>query len=80
VDERNTGGVGIAGRARRVHLAVQQHLPAIRCVHAAHQVHQCALAGAVFADQPQHLAARHAQCDVFQHAHAKETFLDVLKG
>ena len=80
VDEGDAGAVGIARVARRVDLAVQQHLARVERHDAAQDVHERGLAGAVLADQADDAAALDVEGDALQDRHAEEGLADVLEA
>jgi hypothetical protein len=79
VDEGDAARLGVARAARLVGGAVQRHAAAVHAVHAAQDVHRRRLAGAVLADQPQHLAGGQREADLVQHLDAEEALADLLE-
>ena len=63
---------------RRVGLAVQEHLARVLLLEAAEDLDQRRLAGAVVAEQAEHLALAQVQVDVAQRGHRAEALGDVL--
>jgi hypothetical protein len=67
---------GVARRAQADGLAAQNHLALIVGVHAGDDLHQRALAGAVFADQGVDLALFQGEIHALQRMHAAEALGD----
>ena len=85
VDEREVLVDGVDARAPRlvdavrlVRLAAQGHLAHVGLLEAADDLHQRRLAGAVVAEQPEHLALAQVQVDVAQRDDGPEVLRDVL--
>jgi hypothetical protein len=66
VDNRNPEALGVAWITDRHRDAVDQNLSLIRRVDPGQDFHQCALAGAVLADQPEHLAGVDMQAHILE--------------
>ncbi len=72
----DAGGDRVAWRGEVLSDAVDEDLALIGPVQAVQDVHQRALAGAVLADEGEHLAATHAQVDVVVGDDAGESLRD----
>src|SRR2546430_2438360 len=57
--------------------APPKHLPAVRLVSPGDNLHECGLAGAVFADQGVHFARKHLEGHIVEYGHAAEGLRDV---
>ena len=69
---------GVVDALGLVRLAAQEHLALVGLLEAADDLHQRRLAGAVVAEQPQHLALAQVQADVAQRDDRPEALGDVL--
>jgi hypothetical protein len=69
---------GVVHRPQRQRLTVEEDLARVRLVEAAEDLHQGRLAGAVVADQPEHLALVEVQAHVAQRGQRPEPLGDVL--
>jgi hypothetical protein len=68
----------VVDAVRLVGLAAQEHAALVGALEAAEDLHQRRLAGAVVAEQAQHLALAHVQVDVAQRDDRPEPLGDVL--
>ncbi len=80
VDEADAGRRGVGRPLRLVEPAAEVHGAAFRTQHAAHDVHQRRLAGAVLADQAEHAAGMEIEVDAVEHLHAEEGLADAAEG
>ena len=76
----DAGGHGVERRGKGDGLAVDDDVPAVRWIESIEQAHQRALAGAVLAEQRQHLAGENVEIDLVVGDHGAEAFDDAAHG
>jgi hypothetical protein len=80
VDDCHAGGLGVAGAGEADELAIDRDLALVGREDPGEDVHERALAGAVFAEQGVESAAADCDLHVVEGAHAGERFADALGG
>ena len=70
---------GIGGAAQDDRLAAEEDSAGVRLIDPGQDPHQGRLAGAVLADQPDHLVRSQLQAHRFQRVHARKALVDVVE-
>jgi hypothetical protein len=78
VDDADAQLLRVLGRGRLVRLATEEELALVGLVDAGQQLHQRRLAGAVLADQREHLAGAQVEVHVLERLDAGEALGDAL--